>query len=53
MPDSVLSSLFLYADDCKIYQVINNAVADRETLQNDLDKLYEWSKTWLMKIHPD
>ena len=53
MPDSVLSKLFLYADDSKIYRVINNASADREILQNDLDRLYEWSRTWLMKIHPD
>ena len=45
--------LYLFADDNKIYKVIKNPTSDRSDMQIDLDKLYDWSKLWLMKIHPD
>ena len=53
MPDLVRSMLYLFADDNKIYKVIKNPTSDRSDMQIDLDKLYDWSKLWLMKIHPD
>ena len=53
LPDSIISQLYLFADDCKVYKVLKNASKDREALQEDLDRLYKWSELWLMKIHPD
>ena len=53
MPDLVDAMLYLFADDNKVYKVIKHPARDRTSLQIDLDKLYEWSVTWLMKIHPE
>ena len=46
------TKLELYADDTKIWREI---VCDNDhiKLQNDIDKLYEWSVRNLMKFHPD
>lgn len=52
LPDIVNSTVYLFADDTKIFKIINNQ-NDRDTLQNDLKKLTEWSETWLLKFHPD
>ena len=39
----------LYADDIKLYSVVNTA-DDRRTLQDSLDRLKEWSDTWQLQI---
>ncbi len=51
LPDSVISDIFLFADDTKIYRVIKSA-EDQANLQKDLDNLSEWSEKWLLKFHP-
>ena len=38
-----LTELFLYADDLKIYNEIES-VEDAELLQQDLDRLYDWTR---------
>ena len=43
--------LFLYADDLKIYNEINTD-EDVEALQQDLDRLYDWTQYSLLKFHP-
>ena len=53
LPELVNAMLYLFADDNKVYKIIQNPFQDRNMLQTDLDKIYEWSKLWLMKIHPD
>jgi hypothetical protein len=53
MPDVVRSRLFLFADDNKVYRVIEKSARDRAILQEDLDELFAWSKIWLMRIHPE
>lgn len=45
LPDSVLSTLKLYADDAKCYRQIRS-IEDCHALQNDLNHLYEWSRKW-------
>ena len=45
LPDTVLSQVFLFADD-------TNA-SDRHTFQEDISKLQEWADKWLLKFHPD
>ena len=50
LPDCVTSEAYLFADDTKIFRIITKQ-GDREELQQDLQKLDEWSKKWLLKFH--
>ena len=52
LPEEINSSMLLFADDTKIFKEIKN-VADQISLQNDINKMYEWSQIWLLKFHPD
>ena len=40
----------MYADDTKIYRTITQP-DDTKTLQTDLDRLYNWTNDWLLKLH--
>ena len=42
----------LFADDAKIYSVVNSA-NDQDDLQNDLKQLDKWSQDWLLKFNPE
>ena len=42
----VLNNLKMFADDIKIYIVIYST-SDSLLLQQDLDKLSEWTRKWL------
>ena len=46
------TELFLYAIDLKIYNEIKS-VEDAELLQQDLDRLYDWTRYSLLRFHPD
>ncbi len=48
----VSNNIYLFADDTKIYSQITTTNTP-ETLQNDLNLLEKWSKTWLLLFHPD
>jgi hypothetical protein len=50
LPSSVDSVAYLFADDTKIFRIINNFP---ETLQDDLKQLEKWSENWLLKFHPE
>ena len=52
LPRDVLSDVFMFADDPKIFRHISERT-DREIIQSDLDKLFDWRQTWLLKFHPD
>jgi ribonuclease P/MRP protein subunit RPP40 len=52
LPDWVVSSIRMFADDTKIWTKIETA-EDSQTLQRDLDKLAEWSERWLLRFNPD
>jgi hypothetical protein len=43
--------IYLYADDSKIMSTINN-YEDCLIFQEQIDKLYSWSKLWGMKFNP-
>ena len=51
LPDNINSSTRLFADDCILYRQIRNN-NDQHLLQEDLDRLATWEKTWGMKFHP-
>ena len=52
LPLAVSSHIRLFADDCIVYRTINNA-SDATSLQQDLNRLQEWEKTWQMTFHPE
>ncbi len=42
IPNDMVSSCAMYADDIKLY----NDVANSHNLQNDLNKIFNWSENW-------
>ena len=51
LPERVEANTYLFADDTNIFREIKTE--DRKYLQDDLDKLQQWSDTWLLKFHPN
>ena len=47
---NVNSEIRLFADDCILYRRIES-VTDSQVLQNDINSLYLWSKTWQMDFN--
>ena len=50
LPDSVNSTVRLFADDCLLYKEINSET-DQEELQNDIENLRKWAEKWGMKFN--
>jgi hypothetical protein len=50
LPDSVTSSVRLFADDCLLYRTIKTA-KDHHKLQADLEQLEIWAKDWGMRFN--
>ena len=51
---TVNSKLSKFADDTKLGKIVNRPnVSQASELQLDLDKLYDWSKQWLMEFNLD
>ena len=48
--DDIDSTILLYADDTKLYRIIMSP-EDSAKLQEDLDRISAWMKTWLMEIN--
>lgn len=51
LPDSINSTVRLFADDALLYGVISND-ADGEQIQNDLIRLEQWQTIWQMNFNP-
>ena len=47
MDDDITSKVLKFADDTKVFRKIKSD-ADRQHLQDDLNKLIEWSEKWQM-----
>lgn len=50
LPDNVNSSCKIFADDTKIYSRISSQ-EDHESLQNDINELFNWSMTWKLMFN--
>ena len=50
LPRGMTSRVLLYADDAKLYRKIA-CQSDADLLQKDLETLYQWSKTWKLKLN--
>ena len=49
-PNEISFGVCLFADDAIVYRTISDP-SDCQTLQEDLDKLSNWEKTWLMEFN--
>ena len=52
LEDSVNCGVKLYADDTKIFAVVNSDL-ESENFQKQIDSLTRWSETWKLHFHPD
>ena len=52
MPEKISSTTRLFADDSLVYR-IRKSKEDQTLLQEDLDKLQEWERDWLMQFNAD
>ena len=50
--ENIKSDGLMFADDTKIFRPIAT-LDDALTLQNDINVLEEWTKSWLLRFHPD
>ena len=50
MPKSVESLMKFFADDAKIYKAIES-IQDISTIQDDINRLYQWSETWPLPLN--
>jgi hypothetical protein len=50
LPEWISTNIRMFADDTKLWCKIGS-VADSQGLQNDLDSLAEWSRTWLLRFN--
>ena len=51
LPEDINSRTRLFADDCILYRQLSSK-NDQQLLQEDLDRLATWEKTWGMEFHP-
>ena len=51
LPSRISSTCCLFADDSRLYRIIRSP-EDQAKLQEDLDKLQELERDWLMAINP-
>ena len=49
LDDNITSSVLKFADDTKVFRKVNTD-GDKQHLQNDLDKLVNWSEKWQMLL---
>ena len=52
LPDLIDSMPYLFTDNMKACKEIRS-LEDSITLQDDLNKMEQWSKDWLLSFHPD
>ena len=50
--DDLQSCPFLFADDTALLEVVDSPISSAELLNNDLNKISEWSDRWLVTMNP-
>ena len=51
LPSCVSATCRLFADDNLLYRIIRSP-ADQELIQEDLNRLHDWERDWLMAFNP-
>ena len=52
LPSGISSNIRLFADDCLLYRT-TNSTEDARMLQQDLDRLHQWTNTCQMKFNTE
>ena len=50
LEDGISSKVVKFADDTKVFRKVTNDT-DKQSLQDDLDKLVKWSEKWQMLLN--
>ena len=50
LEDDISSKVLKFGDDTKVFRKVTNDT-DKQSLQDDLDKLVKWSEKWQMLLH--
>ena len=50
LEDDISSKVLKFADDTKVFRKVTNDT-DKQSLQDDLDKLIKWSEKWQMLLN--
>ena len=50
MEDDISNKVLKFADDTKVFRKVTNDT-DKESLQDDLEKLVKWSDKWQMLLN--
>jgi hypothetical protein len=53
LPSDIISEIYLFADDAKLFMPLEDDRDHQSRIQYDLIKLQEWSNKWLLRFHPD
>ena len=53
LTDGNTSIAKLFADDTSLFSVVQNKNNSASQLNNDLNKVSDWTYTWKMSFHPD
>ena len=52
--NDISSYIKLFADDTSLYLIVDNdEYQAAEQLNNDIEKIHQWSKNWLVKFNPE
>ena len=50
---NIRSSVKFFADDTMLFSIVKDPVIYANTLNNDLDIIYQWAHQWKMEFNPD
>ena len=53
LPDCIMSTPYLFADDVSLFNTVYNQLETSELLNNDLIAISNWSYQWKMVFNPD
>ena len=50
---NIRSNVKFFADDTMLFSIVKDPVLSANTLNNDLDIIYQWAHQWKMEFNPD
>ena len=50
---NIRSNVKFFADDTMLFSIVKDPVISANTLNNDLDIIYQWAHQWKMEFNPD
>ena len=50
---NIRSNIKFFADDTMLFSIVKDPVISANTLNNDLDIIYQWAHHWKMEFNPD